>query len=290
MFFEILPGSSVQQIHQPRVARLVETVDSFANEQMNIQLSAQVAQFSPRLAVHNRFADAQGSTKTGDNPSDGRNFDVACGVAHQIYFAARETAAHRNPFRINRNSGRLVLQRFEVVLFQESLERPASLRAFFADQSEDSTGRGIRDEPVKVGSIVGDEPHSCRIGRHVFWQANHRLHQRHSCLRRPACNPGYATHSAISGHQCFHARLLSCIVAILQLQVQTSSRWLHRHKPVTERYLGSARLRGGSQVAKQLATFNYQIRISEADAGRASIGKEFESADLIYQRTLSNIG
>ena len=43
MFFEILPGSSIQQIHQPRVARLVETVDSFANEQMNIQLSAPVS-------------------------------------------------------------------------------------------------------------------------------------------------------------------------------------------------------------------------------------------------------
>jgi hypothetical protein len=59
---------------------------------------------------------------------------------------------------------------------------------------------------------------------------------------------------------------------------------------VTERYLGSARLRGGSQVAKQLAAFNYQVGISEADAGHASIGKEFKSTDLIYQRTLANVG
>lgn len=117
MFFEILPGSSIQQIHQSRVARLVETVDSFANEQVNIQLSAQVAQFSSRLAVHNRFADAQGSAKTGDNPSDGRNFDVACGVAHQIDLSAGETATHRNPLRIDGNPGGLILQRLEVVFF-----------------------------------------------------------------------------------------------------------------------------------------------------------------------------
>ena len=43
MFFQILPGAGVQNIHQVRVASLVEIVDHFANEKMSIQFSSKAA-------------------------------------------------------------------------------------------------------------------------------------------------------------------------------------------------------------------------------------------------------
>lgn len=87
MFFKILPGTGIQEIHQPRVASLVEIMDNLTNQQMNVQLSTKVAQFATGLAIQDSFADAQGTSKTGDYATNSGNFHVAGGIAHQIYVA-----------------------------------------------------------------------------------------------------------------------------------------------------------------------------------------------------------
>jgi uncharacterized protein (UPF0303 family) len=87
IFFKILPGTGIQEIHQARVTRLVKIVDDLANQKMNIQLSAKVAQFSSGLAIQNSFADAQGAAKARDYAAHGGDFHVAGGIAYQIYVA-----------------------------------------------------------------------------------------------------------------------------------------------------------------------------------------------------------
>jgi hypothetical protein len=88
VFFKIVPGSIIQEIHQPRVARLVKIVDHSANQKMNIQLSPKVAQFPAGLAIQNGFANPRCASKTGYDAANRCNFHVAGGVAYEIYLAA----------------------------------------------------------------------------------------------------------------------------------------------------------------------------------------------------------
>ena len=88
VFFKILSASVIQEIHQPRVPRLVKVVDHSANQQVNIQLSPKVAQFPAGLAIQNGFANPHGASKTGYDAANRCNFHVAGRVAYEIYLAA----------------------------------------------------------------------------------------------------------------------------------------------------------------------------------------------------------
>src|SRR5258708_21513159 len=54
---------SVHQIHQAAVVRLLELMNRFANQQMEIEFAAQRAKLAALSAIHDRFADADGPAK-----------------------------------------------------------------------------------------------------------------------------------------------------------------------------------------------------------------------------------
>ena len=82
VFFKILSGAGVQEIHKARVTGLVEIVDDFANQEVNIQLSPKVAQFAAGLAIQNSFANPHSAAKTCYDAAHRCNFHVARRVAH----------------------------------------------------------------------------------------------------------------------------------------------------------------------------------------------------------------
>ena len=88
VFFKILPGSVIQEVHQPGVPSLVKIVDHSANQQVHIQLSPKLAQFPAGLAIQNGFANPHCASKTGYDAANRCNFHVAGRVAYEIYLAA----------------------------------------------------------------------------------------------------------------------------------------------------------------------------------------------------------
>jgi hypothetical protein len=88
VFLKILPRTRIQEVHQARVAGLVKIVDDFANQQMNIQLPAKLAQFAARFAIQDRFADTHGAPKARDNTAYSSDFHMTGRISHQIDVAA----------------------------------------------------------------------------------------------------------------------------------------------------------------------------------------------------------
>ena len=53
------------------VIRLLEMVNRLANEQVEVEFPAQRTQLAAFSAIHDRFGDADGAAKTGDDPAHG---------------------------------------------------------------------------------------------------------------------------------------------------------------------------------------------------------------------------
>src|ERR1700734_386075 len=114
------------------------------------------------------LSHAQRSTKAGHNAADGRDLHLPSRVAHQINRSVAHMAVHWNPSFVNGNARRLKFDGFEVWIFQEFLQMAARFRARLTDDSQSASGSRLRDEPLKIGSVLMLKPHSRRVSRHVF--------------------------------------------------------------------------------------------------------------------------
>src|SRR5579862_619434 len=167
---------------------------------MYVQLKPQATELAACSAIGDRFGHSQRSTESRYDAAYGGDFDLSCRVAHEIYGLALNLPFHRNPFFVERNSCALEGLGFEMPLLHEAFQMLASALRRFADKPQDTTLFGIGDQPIKVGSVIWDEPNSHRVVRHILGQVDNCLHQRNGFLARPARRLRHAAHGAVAAN------------------------------------------------------------------------------------------
>src|ERR1700732_3701154 len=108
------------------------------------------------------LSHAERSTKAGHNAAYCCDLYLPSRVAHQVHRPWAHPAVHWNPAFINGNARRLKLDGFEVSFFQEFFQMALCFRARLTDDSQSSSGRRLRDEPVKIRSVLRHKPNSRR--------------------------------------------------------------------------------------------------------------------------------
>src|SRR5690349_6876462 len=102
--------------------RLRKPVNELANQKVRVELSSKSAKFTARTTIHDGLNNPQSTTKSRDDPANGRYFHVPRRVTNQVHVAARQSLPHRRPASVNGDSRSLVSQRSQVSLLEESLE------------------------------------------------------------------------------------------------------------------------------------------------------------------------
>src|ERR1019366_2490005 len=111
-------------------------MNRLANEQVEIEFPAQRTQFAAFSAIHDRFADADGAAKSGDDSADRRNFPLSGGIADQKHAPRTHAALDRSPAVVHRDSRALVSERREPAFLHEAFEAAAGFLAVLADQTQ----------------------------------------------------------------------------------------------------------------------------------------------------------
>ena len=106
-----------------------------------------------------------------------RHLDVAGSVADEIDIAARQLAADGHPSGIDGDPGSLESSGRQVMAFEETFQNRARRGSVFADEADNTLGGRVRNEPVEVRRVIGDEPDAHRVGRHALGQIHDGLHQ-----------------------------------------------------------------------------------------------------------------
>ena len=130
---------------------------------MKVEFLAQRMQLAALPAIHDRFADANCAAKTCDNSAHSGNFDLPRSVANQKHAARAHSPFDRRPAVIDRNFRALVSKRSESALLHKAFEAAASFLAIFANQTQDCAIIRFRNQPIKVGRIVWNEPDAHRM-------------------------------------------------------------------------------------------------------------------------------
>ena len=73
----------VHGVEERQVVRFRESVQCLAHETVQIQLPPQASPHLTRPAVQDRLDDAEGAEEPRDDPSDGRDFDMAGRVSNE---------------------------------------------------------------------------------------------------------------------------------------------------------------------------------------------------------------
>src|SRR5712691_3810220 len=93
-----------------------------ADEPVRSQFTTQGRELVTLAILQKRLRNAKGAAKTGDDSSNGRNFDLRRGVAHEINFAVPDLPPHRHPAAIDRDARALPFERLQLFFFKEAFE------------------------------------------------------------------------------------------------------------------------------------------------------------------------
>lgn len=104
---------SAQGIDEAAVVVLLKMMDGAANEEMQIEFTAQAAKFAARAASQNRFGHADSAAQPCDNTADGADFNLRCRITDEKNLAAAQSFADRDPTRVNRNARALKRERLK---------------------------------------------------------------------------------------------------------------------------------------------------------------------------------
>src|SRR2546425_12341790 len=78
------PRGVVEQVNEPAVVGLLEAVEGFANQQVQVEFAAQRAQFAAVPAVQDGLGNAKRSTETCHNSTHGCDLNLAGRITHQV--------------------------------------------------------------------------------------------------------------------------------------------------------------------------------------------------------------
>jgi hypothetical protein len=155
------------------------------NQPVSSQFAAKSAKLASAL-VQNRIGHAARAAKTGYDSTHRGNLYLSRCVTHQIHFTAADAALYGNPLFVNGNARALPFEGLEALFFQESIETTLGVLAVFADDAKRGAIRGLRNRPVEIRSIVGNEPNPGCVLRAIFGKFHHGLNQGDSFHGRPA--------------------------------------------------------------------------------------------------------
>ncbi len=182
---ESAASGGIHKVDEAAVIGLLEMVEAAAKEEVGIQLAAKGAKLGAG-AAKDGFGHAESATETCDDAADGGDLDVSGSVADEEDAALAEAALDGDPAAIGGDESGLITERFEAAPFEEALEVEQGGGAGFTDEAESAAGGGFRDEPVEIGSVLGNEPDADGVWVHIGRERDECLNERDGGLRRPA--------------------------------------------------------------------------------------------------------
>ena len=207
---------------------------------MKIELAAQGTQLAAYTAIENRFGHAQRASETGDGAPDGRYFHLRGSIADEIHRAAADAAMHRDPALVNRNARALKFERLEIFLHQKIFQMLSRFRTRDADDAERADLVVFRNEPIKIGRVLRDEPDASGISRHVLRQRHDGLHQRNGFERLPAGGFRHAAGDSVAADDCAGANFFArAVAAAFDFEDQAAAVGMQRMKAAAEFHAGS---------------------------------------------------
>src|SRR2546429_3082384 len=101
------------------------------------------------------------------------------------------------------------------------LEAALRVAAVLSNHAERGALGGLRNQPIKIGCIVGDKPHAGGIRGAVLGEAHDGLHERHRVDRWPAGGTGHAARRTVCTHETDGMKLFA-LAAALDFQAQAA--------------------------------------------------------------------
>ena len=147
----------IQHVHQFAIIVLLEMVQRSPYEPVRFQFSPKRAQFAAAF-LKNRVGHSTRAAEPGHDSANRGNFYLRGGVAHQIHLAISHGALHIHPTAIHGNSGTLPFQRLKPFFLEEAVKAALCVAPMFSNYAQRSTFRGLWNQPVKVWSVIGNEP------------------------------------------------------------------------------------------------------------------------------------
>ncbi len=175
-----------------------------------LKLAAQRGQFVVAAAMQNGLGDGEGAAKTGDDAADGRDFDLGGGVADEKNIAIADAFLDGYPFAVDGNARALPFERLEIFLFEEAFQAALGVAALLADDAQSAALWGFGDQPIKIRSVVGDEPDAGGVDGAILGEAHDGLHERNGFNRRPSGGARDAAGGAVSAHDAGGVQLFAC--------------------------------------------------------------------------------
>lgn len=169
-------GGGVQEVDQLGILFLLKMVEGAADEPVGAEFTAQGEEFGATAGLQNGLGDAEGAAEAGDDAAHGRDFDLGGGVADEINMAVADALSNGDPLAIDGNARALPLEGLEMFFFKEAFEAALGVASLFADHAKSGAFGVFRDEPIKIRSVVGDEPNASGIGGAILGQADDGLH------------------------------------------------------------------------------------------------------------------
>src|SRR5258707_15880942 len=116
-----------------------------ANQPMRSQFTPQGRKFAAPPILQKRLPNAERSSKTGNDPTDGRYFHLRCRVTPQINFAVPDLPPHRHPPAIHRNARALPFEWLHVLFFEEAFKAALRVAPVLANNAQRSAFRRFGD-------------------------------------------------------------------------------------------------------------------------------------------------
>ena len=117
------------------VVRLLELMNCFTNQQVEIEFATQGSQFAAFTTTQDGFADSDRAAESRDDAAHRRNLHLARGIANQENAASTDAAFDRRPTVVDRNACALVAEWREPALLHKPIQAAARFLAVFADQA-----------------------------------------------------------------------------------------------------------------------------------------------------------
>src|SRR5882724_3671480 len=173
-----------------------------------------------------------------------------------------------------------------MLFLEEAFESALGVAAVFADHAEGATIRGLGNQPIKIRSIVGDEPYASGVRRAILGQPHDGLHQGNGFDRWPTGGSRDAAGSAIRAHHRSRVQLLAGAASI-DLQPDAISIGREPEEAGVEAHNGASVLGFPSQRVGEPRSLDNQIRLAQGDLRGTSVGEQLKSANLVDDAFLS---
>src|SRR2546425_8522241 len=98
------PRGVVEQVNERVVVGLLEGVEGFGDQQVQVEFAAQRAQFAAVPAVQDGLGNAERSTETGHYSTHGCDLNLAGRITHQVNLPCADQPLGRDPPGVYRDA------------------------------------------------------------------------------------------------------------------------------------------------------------------------------------------